>query len=147
VAISSTVPTIKDALVTALKAQAGLAGIQVERAHPGPEKLDREAVWLGAARGRHVIPVMKAGRKSRDEEYIVEVLLSVVKPGGTLEEAEERAFALLAEVEDVLADDPRLGTTAILWAKAGEWGESSGYLDEGAEADIRLEVECKARLD
>jgi hypothetical protein len=147
VAISSTVPTIKDALVAALLAQPALAQVQVERAHPGPEKLEREAIWLGAARGRHEIPVVKAGRKPRDEVYTIEVLVSVLKPGGTLEEVEERAFALLAEVEDVLADDPRLGTTAILWAKAGEWGESSGYLDDGAEADIRLEIDVKARLD
>ena len=143
----STIPTVKDRLVTVLGLRANLAGVQVVRGHPG-KFLQTEAVIVGAARGRHDFVTLKATRPPRDETYTVEVIASVLKEGGTIAEAEDRAHALIAEVEDALATDDKLGIpTTILWAKTGEIEErASGYTDTGTVAEVVLRVEVKARL-
>ena len=144
---SSTIPTVKDTLVTVLGNRAHLAGIQVVRGHPGNELRD-EAVIVGLARGRHEIATIKAGRQVRDETYTVEVIASVISSEGTVKAAEDRAHVLIAEVEEALADDPKLGIgTTILWAKTGDIEErGSGHTDTGSVAEVVLRVEVKARL-
>lgn len=142
---SSTVVTVKKAMVTTLQARAGLAGIQVSYAHPG-DKLEPDSIWMGDVRGHHEIAALRAGRKVRNEEYTLDVIVSVLKAGGDVQDAEDRAFVLFIEVEGALADDPRLGGTVLEWAKAGEFTTTVGMTETGGLAEIKLGVECRARL-
>lgn len=142
---TSTTPTVKQAIVTVLAARAGLAGVQVKYAHPG-NLIAFEAIFLGQARGRHDIAALRQGRKPRDEEYAIDLFVAAGKDGGDVQASEARAFALLGEVESALADDPKLGTSVLHWAKAGEWELDSELTPEGAVSVIRLEIDCKARL-
>ena len=144
---SSTIPTFKDTLVTVLGNRANLTGVQVTRGHPGNE-LESEAIIVGMARGRHEIATIEAGRQTRDETYTVEVIASVISSTGTVKAAEDRAHALIAEVEEALADDPQLGIgSTILWATTGDIEErGSGHTDTGSVAEVVLRVEVKARL-
>lgn len=142
-ALISTVPTVKDQLITVLRARAGLTGVQVERQWPG-DTIKPEAIWLGKVDGAHVIATIKAGRKARDEEYRLEAIVSVVKNG--VEAAEERAFVLLGEIESELADNPRIGLTSINWATVADWEAITTRGPQGAVAEIRAFIEVSARL-
>src|ERR1051325_1589894 len=103
-ALDSTVPAVKAALVSLISAQ--LTNVQVSYGRPADSKLARECVYIAEATGEHSIPVFKAGRKPREERYSIEVVVAVIKARGTITTAEARAFTLLAAVEDVVADDP-----------------------------------------
>lgn len=143
----STVPTVRSALLVALGARAALAAVQVSYSHPG-QAIEPESVYLGAARGSDEIPVIRAGRKKRQESYTLDVFFDVVADGPTGQEASERAWTLFGELEDLLADDPSLGQPAPLWAVLGDWSETLFFDDarQGFGSLLRAAVQIEARL-
>lgn len=144
----SVVPTVRQAIVDRLRLRAGLSGIQVEPTHPGAA-IEEETIFLGDAHdGKHEIANLKAGRKSRNEEFTLDVYVAVLTPGNSATEAEQRAFALLGEVESMLADDPRVGLAASVLqsAEGGDWEESLEPEELGWTCALRFEVKCRARL-
>jgi len=150
VATSSTVATVRTQLVTLISA--ALPGIAVTRTRPRLAELEREHIWLEPrATGRHEIAAIKAGRKPRQESYTLTAVVSVLDQDESdgPEVAEARALVLLSEIEDVLADDPRLGLAgAIDWATASEF-ESQVFLSaepEGWLAEAKLGIDVVARL-
>lgn len=146
-ATRSTVPAVRAALVALLQARPGLAGVQVGYSHPG-DALERESMFLGGTRGRHDPANLRAGRKHRDEAYTLDVWVDVSADGPTAQPASERAWALIGELEDVLADDPSLGLGQPLWAVLGECDDGHDFDEEtrGWKARIRAGVDIKARL-
>lgn len=89
-----------------LRAHPTLVDVQVEPGWPGDTTRD-EAIWLETIEGAVEIPVVNAGRKSRNDTFKMSFTLRVVR--GTLDEVMVRISELLAAFEDVLADDPGLG--------------------------------------
>lgn len=144
-ATRSTVPTVRAAVFAALTAR--LAGVQVGYSHPG-SAIEAEAVYLGAARGSDEVPVVRAGRKKRQESYTLDVFFDVVADGPTGQEASERAWTLFGELEDLLADDPSLGQAQPFWAVLGEWTETLFFDDarQGFGSLLRAGVQIEARL-
>jgi hypothetical protein len=145
----STLPTVRAQLVSLLGARAGLAGVMVTPCYPGDT--DRtEAVYLGEARGHDVIPVSRAGRAKRQEDYQVDVWISVTVAGPDGAVAETRAFALFGELEDALADDPTigLGGAGFISATLADWDERLALdpLRSGWACIVRAAVDIKARL-
>lgn len=146
-ATSSTIPTAKAALVSLIGA--ALSGVQVKYGRPADNQLERECVYVGDVTGSSRVPTMRAGRKPREETYSVEVVVAVLMLEGEVTEAEARAFTLLTEVEDVVADDPTLGiaaATGFFQATAGGFDVVSDLTQEGPACVIRFNVDCKARL-
>jgi len=130
----STLPTVKAALITKLTPALGaLGGIQVSYAWPGPNT-DPESVFCGRLPFEGPLPPseilrseiagIKTGRKQRQEEYVIPVTFHSFRPDLTVQDAataEARAFLFLSKLEDVLADDPRLGlATLVQWAALGD---------------------------
>lgn len=146
-ATHSTVPTVRAALVSALSARPALAAVQVAYSHPG-QAIETESVYLGAARGSHTVPVVRAGRKKRQESYVLDVFFDVVADGPTGQEASERAWTLAGELEDLLADDPSLGQPPPFWAVLGDWTETPFFDDarQGFGVLLRAAVQIEARL-
>lgn len=144
-ATSSTVPAVKQALVALLAA--ALPSTQVSYGRPADSMLTRSCVWLGRAAGADRVPVMSAGRKTREQTYSVTVFVWVAKPRGTVEEAETEAHVLLTEVGDALADDPSLGgVDGLIHATAGDWEVEADVAQEGPFCLITLDVDCLARI-
>lgn len=143
---TSTAPALKAALLTALVTALTVDGTQVVYSHPG-DALEPEAVFLGDVRGTSEVPTSRAGRLARHERYTLDVWISVVADGATAEAAETRAYALLAKLEDVLADTATLGL-AIVAAVLGEWDASLAFDDarRGWSALLRVGVDVNARL-
>lgn len=145
---SSTIPLVKGQILTLLDQRASLAEVQRAWSHPG-KVLGRESIYFGSVTGSHEIRALRAGHKPRDETYDLEVLVAVHKVGGTVEAAEARAFELLAEIEDVLADDAQIGLgPAVHWARFGEIREvDTGPYDKGNACVIAFTINVRARLD
>ena len=104
---SSTIPALKAALLARLQADAALAGVQVSWGIPFGE-LARECVILGDARAEDATggrpggqSTVAIGTRAREERYLLELLVRVLK-GASQQEVTERAFALAAAVEDSL---------------------------------------------
>lgn len=144
-ATSSTVPAVKAALVSLLTA--ALPGTQVTYGRPADSMLSRNCVWMGRAAGTDRVPTMKAGRKAREQDYTITVFVWVAKPRGTVEQAEDDAHTLLAEVNDALADDPSLGgVDGLIHATAGSWEAEADQAQEGPFCLVTLDIDCLARL-
>lgn len=144
---SSTVPSFKAALVAALQARAGLAGVQVAYRWPGPETLP-EGVYLGDVEGTGGIASLKAGRQHRQEAYTVSVICQTFSAAATpvdQDDSEARAFALMAEVEGALADDPKVSST-VDWSEAIGFTCESVPFEHGWATRISVAVRANARL-
>lgn len=146
---TTSLPTVKAQLLARLQARPGLAGVQVTYVWPGGDATGDEAIWFGDARGVGTYPVMRAGRKPRDEEYTFDVFAQVLAPDSWDQTSEARALALLAELEGTVADDPNLGLTALptLVARVANWTLTNGVLGDGGWGTVvRAQVETKSRL-
>lgn len=75
-----------------------------------------ECMWLGKATDAEQEPAaLRKGRVKRDEEYEFEVTVHVASKARPAE-AEARAVALGVALEELIADDPNLGTAGVLFA-------------------------------
>jgi hypothetical protein len=147
-ATTSTVPTVKAALVSLLTTAIGNTDVQVMHGRSQDNLIKkRQVVVVGAVSYQSEIANIKAGRKQRDERYSVEVLFLVAKPRGLSVDAESAAWALFNELEDVLANDPSLGgIDGLAWAVLGSVDADVALENEGPVAWITANVDCVARL-
>lgn len=105
-AVTSTVPAVKAALVTALAAASSLAGVQVT--YGWPPNPQREHLFIGGTTDWEQEPGVFGGQ-GRAESYGLELTIVASKPGAAQQTVTERAFVLLAAVETVLLAAPSLG--------------------------------------
>jgi hypothetical protein len=144
-AATSTVPAVRARLVALL--EAALPDAQISYGHPG-DTMDRETIFLGQARGSHSLATVRSGRRTRDEEYTIDVWVATTAVGPTPQEASERAWTLAAELEDVCADDATLGLPGVLWARIDDWQDTPTFDDErrGWATTLRIGVAVRSRL-
>lgn len=156
---SSSIPTIKAALIAALQTRSGLSDVHVVYQWNGAATTDR-MMWLDpfdptgggpGERQTETIPTNKAGRKARQEDYQIVVAIQVVQPGGTADGAaatEAAGYALLAELDSMLADDPNLagaaGPTGVV--KLADHTRRLFPSDKGWMSRIDATVDVSARL-
>lgn len=150
---TSTIPTIKARLVALIDAA---LTVPVTYAWPGPDTAP-ECVFLGphpATADLRIdvssqIATVKAGRKQRQEEYTVRVTVWTFRPELTSADAqicEERAFALAVAVENILADDPKLGLAVIQYAEVSSVASTLFPFMSGWACELSVDVAVKARL-
>ena len=155
-ALTSTVATVKAQLVT--KITTALDPIPVTYAWPGSSTMPK-CVFLGphpeTADIRldlsSSIPTVKAGRQQRQEEYTVRVTVWTFRPDLTSKDAatcETEAFAVLADIEDVLADDPRIGLTpaVVQYLEVTSVASTLFPFVGGWACELAIDVAVKARL-
>ncbi len=127
---ASTAPAAKAALIAMLEADPTvIAGaVQIEYADPGPA-IKQEAMWFE----RTLLEEKAAaiGRQRRTETYILELVVFVVQDGGggdRAKECEERAWALVAVVENLLRPPtgPAGDASANLAGAVNLWAEFAG---------------------
>jgi hypothetical protein len=141
---TSTVPAVKAALVSRLDARAGLDGVSVT--YSQPSEMPQEAIYLDRVRGVHAVSGTTGGRVPRDEQYTIDLIIHCFVSGVTPPEAEDRAFDLLAEVENELADTPRLGLSIIDWAEIRGYELDTTQYTDGVLARFKVGVEVFAQL-
>lgn len=151
-ATGTTLILVKTGLVTRLTARPVLSGVQVAYTKPGTDpgtELQNEAIWFGEdADSEDGIPVMKAGTKTVHETYFLPAVVQVLRTdGSTQQDCDTRAAALLAELQQELAETPQV-VSAVLWAEMAGWSFTGGALGENSSRGSRFETQLKinARL-
>lgn len=140
-----TVPVFYEALLTRLRARPNLAGVQVEDAWPG-EATSQRLIWFGDARTvEKEVATARATTKRRSEVYDVDVTCEAVVPGGTARDARDAVLALAREVEDLLAEKPRLDQ-GIHWAQTTGQQLRANPTDDGWWAACDLTLTVSARI-
>jgi hypothetical protein len=145
---SSTIPALKSNLETRLKARPALSGVYVSYGPPFPVP-EPELIALWDVRDWTQRPAA-LGKRGRDEEYELAILIRVVQ--STVAEHKpvtERAFALLAEIENELRNDPTVGVAEMIAAELGGQGAMSLQEDANDEqrvSTLLVNVHCHARI-
>jgi hypothetical protein len=65
-------------------------------------------IWVGPLVGRVQIPNQKAARKSRQDDFVIQVMFFVFAEGEGAAEADRQVVADYQALENLLADDPSL---------------------------------------
>ena len=111
---NTTLPAMLAAITAALRARGGLAGVTISDAEPGDTGRATEHIVLG-------LDIVGEGEwgampRRRGERYSIEGYIHIAK-GGQGEDvwtaARARAFALYAEIEDQVGEDPRFGVADL----------------------------------
>lgn len=144
-ATTSTVPVTIDALLDALSGD--LAAFE---AWPGPEAASEMVVLGEIAWDEYDFAAVKAGRQRRQEEWSVEFEVFAFGSAGTSptnpKPARDRAFVLAASLENVLADNPKLGVGNGGWARTALTTAGPRVFDKGWAYRVAGRVHVSARL-
>jgi hypothetical protein len=138
----STVPALKSALLGVLQARAGLSGVQVTYGWPAAPQ--REFIVLYSVSGRQSFAAL--GHLSREESYELQVVISVLSQGGVQQTITERAFALMAEIENALRADPTVGGVVRTAELGPDYELSERDNGDVNNAAIVTHVHCTARI-
>lgn len=140
---TSTVTAFKAALLTRLQARAGLSGVQITYGWP-TGAVKRETIMLGGVSGTQVFRTIGATQKM--EEYALTVYITVIREGaGRQQTCDERALALMAEVESELRDGITVNNTVLTAELAGFDLEPMASA-ETRQAMLRLTINVMARI-
>jgi hypothetical protein len=137
---TSTIPAVKANLVAQLDARPGLTEVQVSYGPPLPNP-SREMIWCGVAKGQQDWQAMAV----KGEEYDLEIIISVIREGQDMQAADERCFAIYAELENQLRSDQTVNGAVMRATTAGfELGEH--VTDTNREATLIVQVACQAQI-
>ena len=99
---------VKDAFIQLLRDHPALAGVQVEYGWPG-DMLEADSIFVAGCDGNTEVPHMKSGRRHRQDDFTMTVVVQAGLVGDTdPADTETRAAELLTAIDDTLADYPTL---------------------------------------
>lgn len=99
--------------------------------------------------GLHQYVTMRAGRKPRDERYTQHIWIAVVRAGSESTAARTAAFSHMSEIEDMIANDPKLGLSepTLVVSSGGFQVNTTAEAElQGWRVTIRMELHVKVRL-
>lgn len=143
---TSTVPVLKNQLKKNLQARVGLSGVQVTQGPPFPLP-EVEFIWLGDVKGRQEWATIASPTKPKEEHYDLKVWIRVLRSNtpDDFKTAGDRAFALLAELENELRGDPSV-TNTVRVAHVGEFDFQEDAGAEMNQALLEVTVHVRARI-
>jgi len=141
----TTQPSVKAALVTALAARPGLAGIQVEYGEPDGSRC--EAVLLSTGFDTADMTPLVMRRNKREEDYTLRVHVWSAKLE-TPAKTEARAEAIAEEVEAaVLAQGtPPFGLASVLWVRVDGTELVTDVTADGPTTRLTVLLAVKGRI-
>ncbi len=156
----STIPAFKQALKERLAADAGLAGVHISRADPYPEREGRELVIVGRAVSAHDEGgsggqrTAALGAATREDRYVVEVLVSVIAPVHTKGDAvEDRAYEIAGVIETSVrawrTSTPSPFGGVVRWALVTSCGDDEERFSADAktrEYRLTMRISCAQRI-
>lgn len=129
----------KRAVIDRLKTTETLAGVQVAYSYQG-RNAAREYICGGPVR----FTQSRTGYGRSREGTLTAVLFVVARrPGGSIEDVEDRCAELGGLVEVAIADDPRLGgLDGVRITGITEGGFNAGFDDDDAACELQYTVTC-----
>lgn len=116
---SSTAPSVKAALLTLLRADSGLSGVQCNYADPGAE-IAQESLFYGRTLQTEIPASM--GQRAQREHYDIEIFIYVAVDSNDPQTCEERCWALVARLENVVrANNGSTGALSNALNPAAGW--------------------------
>lgn len=136
----------KQALCEELRARPGLADVEVLYAPTDAES--DEAIWFGKAETEELsIASMRADKLHLQEKYDLYGCVQVkMTQGQTQEQADVRAVAILAELQQELTEAPNT-CDDIQWASLHSWKHVGGKLGTGHGSRFEFTIRVHARLE
>lgn len=115
---ASTAPSVKAELLTLLRADSGLSGVQIEYADPGAE-IQQESLFYGRTIQAEKPDTL--GQRKQRESYDVELYIYVATDSNDPQTCEERCWALAAVLENVIRanNGPQGALSSALTSAAG----------------------------
>lgn len=149
---TSTIPAFKAAFVAVMTTRLADDN-EASVSYAWQPDVKKDALFFGrpeqeSVRGRSDLATFKVTRMGRTENYALPFTIRCFKPEGTssgASVAEARVFALMAEVETALAEDPQMSAT-VQKAQVGDFEASLEPFEKGHAAEIVLSIECTAQL-
>ena len=145
---STTIYSVKSTLLTKLKADSDLSGIQITYGDPG-QAARREFIFIGdVTAGGQDPESLSSGRRRRIESYTLDVIVSVQSKPQGLQENEQRAIVLASAVENVVADNPTLSSLdGLMFIECSGMSVTSNEAGvDGPHSQITVHFAVKARL-
>lgn len=146
---TTTAPIIRAQLISLLAARPALTDVLVKHVWQG-DAAEQEQIYLGNTSADLDFATIRAGRKKREEDYTIQVIIDVETPTDWGPASETRAFVLAGDVDNMLADDPAIGlagTYPTLRMHVSHLEQSSGGLDpSGIGTRITLTISVQSRL-
>jgi len=135
-------------LVSLLRVHPSLIGsVDVHTGWPGDLHRKPEMVFVDELSSTEDRPVMKSGRQVRDESFRLPLIV-VITGRGDLDSTLCRTSAVVAAIQDVLADEPALSDLdGVLFTWVAEKSMSCGQTPEGPIGTARVVVDVTARLN
>lgn len=142
---TSTAPAFMNALYTSLAARSGLSGVRVNYGPALPDP-GRESVNILGLSGEQQWASL--GRLAKDEEYTVDLMIVVIREGQQTQPAVERAYDLLAELENQLRENAGspTGTGTVRVAAVSSVQLEVGASDTTRSALLTIGVRVEARI-
>lgn len=153
---TSAVPAAIDALLGILRAAPGLSGVEVLDGPPVGDQAEADYVIVGwNPEDDQAADVQQdfagAGARTRDEDFQLHCVVDTWSGDTEVKPRRDRAFALLAAVEDALRatdaapEAPTLNGT-VLWAHLTAGSLQQANTAQGVRARISFTVSCRARI-
>jgi len=139
----TTAPRVKRALVAAISQHPTFRNRQVSVSHPGAD-LEHEAVFIAGVRNTEV--ARSLGKAHRRENLVVEIGVVCEVLGSDLDEVEDRAWQMVAGIEDAVAEDSSLGGLALMCEVQG-FDQRSFNGPERSVIEVTIEVGVVADKD
>jgi len=108
---TTTIPATKVALLELLQNTVSLDGLQIEWARPSEDALAQEALWFEGTKSTQQPQAI--GNQRRDETYVLELVVSVLRDGDDPQACELRMWEIVADVETIVRANTRLGGGTI----------------------------------
>jgi hypothetical protein len=134
---------VKRKLVDTIARHPAFATRQVTFGHPGSE-LESECVFVNTV--GETERARSLGKAHRREELTVEVAIISEQPGSDAEDTCQRAYQMLAGVEEAIADDSSLGGLALI-AEVTGFSEQSWRGEQREVTEISVQVRVLADKD
>lgn len=142
---TSTAPAFMNALHDALAARTGLSGVRVNYGPALPDP-GRESINILGLNGDQNWAGL--GQLAKEEVYTVEVLIFVIREGQQTQPAVERAYQLLAEIENELRESSTAPTmdNTVRVAAVSTVNLEVGASDNTRSALLTIGVRVQARI-
>lgn len=141
---TSTIPAVKQALQTLLSARPGMSGAKITWAVPNTD-IPRDWISLDDVTGRQA--PARLGRQARDEEYTLQITVTVVRPAvDTPASVADRCFDLVGEIENQLRTTVDLGLPDVVHTYVTRTDLTERNDGEQREARALVDIFVKARI-
>lgn len=145
---TSVTPALRSALVPAIVTQLAtdaVTGVQVSEVTLGDDMQSTDTVWFGKIKGKQSEHMFGG---SREETLTVEGFCFVTTSGAgetVAATSEDRAFTILASVEQALRTDPTL-TTVVFDATIVDTESNPGVTPEGRYTFVKFTIDASAYI-